>query len=83
MHRSALLMLAMFAAGATADSGGEAALPPASNLHRYSPRVAFQVWRDGVLEMHSWNAPAEPLAPLVAAARLLRPPQDAQATIAP
>jgi len=60
LAQSAALLIAL-----QLEDGGEAALPPASNLHRYSPRVAFQVWRDGVLEMHSWNAPAEPLAPLV------------------
>lgn len=59
LAQSAALLIAL-----QLEDGGEAALPPASNLHRYSPRVAFQVWRDGVLEMHSWNAPAEPLAPL-------------------
>ena len=60
LAQSAALLIAL-----QLEDGGEAALPPASNLHRYSPRVAFQVWRDGVLEMHSWNAPADPLAPLV------------------
>jgi len=60
LAQSAALLIAL-----QLEDGGEAALPPAANLHRYSPRVAFQVWRDGVLEMHSWNAPAEPLAPLV------------------
>ena len=62
LAQSAALLIAL-----QLEDGGEAALPPASNLHRYSPRVAFQVWRDGVLEMHSWNAPAEPLAPLAGA----------------
>ncbi len=32
-------------------------------LHKYSLRVAFQVWEDGhVLRLHSANAPAQPLA---------------------
>ncbi|MEQ1526758.1 MAG: ATP-binding protein [Gallionella sp.] len=32
-------------------------------LHKYSRRVAFQVWNDGnVLSLHSLNAPSQPLA---------------------
>lgn len=35
-------------------------------LHKYSRRVAFQIWeRDGKLGLHSINAPDEPLAPFV------------------
>lgn len=30
-------------------------------LHRYAPRVAFQVWSDGVLWLRSAQAPQEPL----------------------
>lgn len=59
LAQSAALLVAL-----QMEDGSEAALPPATNLHRYSPRVAFQVWRAGNLETHSWNAPAEPLAPL-------------------
>lgn len=59
LAQSAALLIAL-----QLQEGGEVPLPPASNLHRYSPRVAFQVWRNGEMEMHSWNAPAEPLAPL-------------------
>jgi two-component system sensor histidine kinase QseC len=59
LAQSAALLIAL-----QLETSGEAPLPPATNLHRYSPRVAFQVWRAGQLEMHSWNAPAEPLAPL-------------------
>jgi two-component system, OmpR family, sensor histidine kinase QseC len=33
----------------------------APKLHRYAPRVAFQVWHEGVLSMRSSNAPAGPL----------------------
>jgi len=35
----------------------------APTLHRYAPRVAFQVWHDGQLLTRSGNAPAQPLAP--------------------
>lgn len=31
-------------------------------LHRYAPRVAFQVFHEGSLVLHSANAPAEPMA---------------------
>ena len=31
-------------------------------LHRYAPKVAFQVWHDGRLAMRSSNAPAAPMA---------------------
>jgi two-component system, OmpR family, sensor histidine kinase QseC len=31
-------------------------------LHRYGPKVAFQVWHEGRLSMRSSNAPAEPMA---------------------
>jgi two-component system, OmpR family, sensor histidine kinase QseC len=34
-------------------------VPP---VHRYAPRVAFQVWSDGKLTLRSANAPAEPLS---------------------
>ncbi len=60
LAQSAALLVAL-----QLQDGGEVPLPPASNLHRYSPRVAFQVWRAGQLDLHSWNAPAEPLAPLL------------------
>jgi two-component system sensor histidine kinase QseC len=36
----------------------------APQLHRYAPRVAFQVWHDGVLTMRSANAPAVPMVAL-------------------
>ncbi|MFO1329651.1 MAG: ATP-binding protein [Rubrivivax sp.] len=32
-------------------------------LHRYAPQVAFQVWRDGRLALHSSNAPHQPMWP--------------------
>lgn len=35
----------------------------APELHRYARRVAFQVWIDQRLRLHSLNAPATPLSP--------------------
>ncbi len=35
--------------------------PEAPQLHRYAPRVAFQVWHDGQLALRSANAPLEPM----------------------
>ncbi|MGE5118231.1 MAG: ATP-binding protein [Betaproteobacteria bacterium] len=32
------------------------------SLHRYAPRVAFQVWHEGSLVLHSANAPTRPMA---------------------
>ncbi len=40
----------------------EDALNQAPSLHRYAPRVTFQVWHDGQLLTRSANAPAQPLA---------------------
>jgi two-component system sensor histidine kinase QseC len=40
------------------DDDGEVDAPP---LHRYAPRVAFQVWHEGRLAMRSSNAPAQPM----------------------
>ncbi len=37
-------------------------LADAPSLHRYAPRVAFQVWHKGVLILRSANAPAQALA---------------------
>ena len=36
----------------------------APSLHRYAPRVAFQVFHEGRLALRSLNAPAQPMAPL-------------------
>ncbi len=36
----------------------------APSLHRYAPKVAFQVFHDGRLAMRSSNAPAEPMGAL-------------------
>jgi two-component system sensor histidine kinase QseC len=35
----------------------------APTLHRYAPKVAFQVWHEGRLALRSANAPAEPMTP--------------------
>ena len=36
----------------------------APTLHRYAPKVAFQVWHEGRLARRSANAPAGPMTPL-------------------
>jgi two-component system sensor histidine kinase QseC len=36
----------------------------APTLHRYAPKVAFQVWHEGRLSMRSSNAPAQPMVPV-------------------
>jgi two-component system sensor histidine kinase QseC len=38
--------------------------PVAPQLHRYAPRVAFQVWHGDQLALHSANAPLQPMLPL-------------------
>jgi two-component system sensor histidine kinase QseC len=40
--------------------------PAAPILHRYAPRIAFQVWRDGRLVLRSANAPMQPFGPRAA-----------------
>lgn len=40
----------------------EGALDKAPSLHRYAPRVTFQVWHEGQLLTRSANAPTQPLA---------------------
>jgi two-component system sensor histidine kinase QseC len=35
----------------------------APTLHRYAPKVAFQVWHEGRLSVRSSNAPAQPMVP--------------------
>ncbi len=41
----------------------------APSLHRYAPRVTFQVWHEGRLVLRSSNAPLAPMAPLDATHR--------------
>ena len=48
------------------DDGDEPLDAP--QLHRYAPRVAFQVWHEGRLAMRSANAPTTPMVALGAAA---------------
>nr|WP_315188662.1 ATP-binding protein [uncultured Albidiferax sp.] len=43
--------------------------------HRYASRVAFQVFHEGALVVRSANAPAAPMAPLVAGFSTVRMPQ--------
>lgn len=38
-----------------------ASVDDAPSLHPYAPRVAFQVWHEGVLTMRSSNAPRQPM----------------------
>lgn len=45
---------------AEGDEDGERAVD-APQLHRYAPKVAFQVWHEGRLSMRSSNAPAVPM----------------------
>jgi two-component system sensor histidine kinase QseC len=47
-----------------ADADGDVEAPEAPILHRYAPRVAFQVWSDGRLAQQSANAPALPFGPV-------------------
>jgi two-component system sensor histidine kinase QseC len=44
------------------DDDDEDALDKAPTLHRYAPRVTFQVWHEGQLMTRSANAPTQPLA---------------------
>lgn len=45
--------------------------PDTPSLHRYAPKVAFQVWHEGQLAVRSANAPDTPMGPTSA-----RPHQD-------
>lgn len=44
------------------DELDEDGIHPAPELHRYQPRVVFQVWHEGRLLAHSANAPQQPLS---------------------
>ncbi len=46
-----------------AQSEGEDEAVDAPTLHRYAPKVVFQVFHKGRLGIHSANAPAQPMAP--------------------
>jgi two-component system, OmpR family, sensor histidine kinase QseC len=54
------------------DDGDEAMDAP--QLHRYAPRVAFQVWHEGRLAMRSANAPTVPMVALGAPTPTAVPP---------
>jgi len=60
--QTASLLLAQ--AGGAGGLGEPAAVDEehAPQLHRYARRVAFQVWANGQLRLHSANAPATPLS---------------------
>lgn len=44
------------------DGGDDAPAPDAPLLHRYAPKVAFQVFHEGRLALRSANAPTAPMA---------------------
>jgi two-component system sensor histidine kinase QseC len=48
------------------DTDEDLEAPAAPMLHRYAPRIAFQVWRDGRLVLRSANAPMQPFGPRAA-----------------
>lgn len=59
----------LIAQGLDTDDGEAADLAP---LHRYAPRVAFQVWHEGRLVLRSAGAPAQPLGPQAAGFETVR-----------
>lgn len=48
---------------AAADDEGDKPVEDAPSLHKYAPRVAFQVFHEGVLTLRSANAGAQPMSP--------------------
>lgn len=50
-----------------AREGGDDDVLDAPTLHRYAPKVAFQVFHEGRLTQRSSNAPAEPMLPMTGA----------------
>ncbi len=69
---------ALLVVQASREIGEDMRTPEAPQLHRYGPRVAFQVWHAGRLAMRSANAPDAPMvaAADLAAARLQRGRDD-------
>lgn len=59
LAQAASMLLTQQVADADADADNEGVDAPA--LHRYAPKVAFQVFKDGHLMMHTANAPSAPL----------------------
>lgn len=56
LAQAAALLVVQQAAEPDEDHGVDAPM-----LHRYAPRVAFQVWHEGRLHLRSANAPREPM----------------------
>ena len=57
LAQAAALLVVQQAHGIDEDDGGV----DAPTLHRYAPKVMFQVFHEGVLSLRSSNAPAEPM----------------------
>jgi two-component system sensor histidine kinase QseC len=63
LAQAASLLLAQTAHEPADDpEDGAARDEHAPTLHRYARKVAFQIWVNGDLRLHSQNAPAEPLS---------------------
>jgi two-component system sensor histidine kinase QseC len=60
LAQAAALLVAQQARAVDEDDHGDPGID-APQLHRYAPKVAFQVWHDGRLALRSSNAPAAPL----------------------
>lgn len=58
LAQAAALLVAQQVGGDDEDRAVDAPV-----LHRYAPQVAFQVWREGRLALHSSNAPHQPMWP--------------------
>ena len=61
LAQAASLLVVQRGHGAHEDDDDEARVD-APMLHRYGPKVAFQVWHEGRLTQRSSNAPTEPMA---------------------
>lgn len=57
----AAALLLVRQAGEMLEEDDDAPAPDAPTLHRYAPKVAFQVFHEGELALRSANAPAEPM----------------------
>lgn len=68
---------ALLVVQAAGEIGDDARRPDAPQLHRYGPRVAFQVWHEGRLAMRSANAPDVPMVAAAALAGTRPEPADA------
>ncbi|MFO1270189.1 MAG: histidine kinase dimerization/phospho-acceptor domain-containing protein [Rubrivivax sp.] len=63
LAQGAALLIAQQAHVDDGGDGDDDTAEDAPPLHRYAPRVAFQVWHEGVLTLRSANAPTTPLGP--------------------